>query len=257
MSSTAQTTASTQLSNVLLQELFASLFSPNATQTPSADSNHIMNEIFRNLLAGGSSHDRNNRYTEELVSLLRSYNENINQLIFYNYSPQHIQNYNTNVNIFLELIRGPAAAGGRSRRPVVSQFWTFETNSGGRHQRRPLTAEQIERHVQRVPYNNEHHNEPRCPIAMTPFQQGEIVCLLHCGHYYNNDAFQQYLRRGERICPLCRRDIEETTPPAAPAAPETTPATNDTSTNDTSTNDTSTRTPSTTVPDTFYFEFEM
>jgi hypothetical protein len=53
-----------------------------------------------------------------------------------------------------------------------------------------------------------------CPITLEQFHHGEDLCrLTGCGHIFKREPILQWLRRTP-VCPVCRRELRQTTPAA-------------------------------------------
>ena len=235
-----------------LHQLFRALF-PVSSSGNDVLNNTIIDAIVQNILqnnnnahandASTSSSNNNARHfnneREILLSILQNYNRNISDFVHYNYPLQEFREYNANIKTLIQMFQRRRNNGTESRH-LPTNFYSGVFTSFP-HRNDLLNSEQIRNHVIDVSYNSEIHTEPRCPIAMTLFENGDNISMLHCGHYFNRESFSQYLRRG-RTCPICRQDIVSSANTTAQPSTSASVSTNDTniSTNDTnvSTNDT-------------------
>jgi hypothetical protein len=224
-------------SNAILNNLFSTLFSESAGYSRG---NEQMEEIFRNIMnrtaataaaaagatnnndisANHASNNSNNsnfssssltNNNDELFMAFRDYNHNIGEFIYYNYSTQQLRDYNNNVKNFLEIIRSQNRYLYRSpSRTVHTQTYGVSAHSG----RSPaaasihLTEHQIQNAVRNIFYDETVHTEPRCPITLADFENGESISqIITCGHIFKREPLSQHFRRGERLCPICRVDV--------------------------------------------------
>ena len=49
----------------------------------------------------------------------------------------------------------------------------------------------------------------QCPICWCDFHRNEFVTTLHCNemHIFHTECIEQWIRRGQNSCPLCRQQI--------------------------------------------------
>ena len=205
-------------SSVPLQNLFASLFTIPQSGTTAQQQ---MEDIFRNItnrqqapdMGPSSSIEQNtNSSNSALISAFRDYNHNIGEFIFYNYNTQQLRDYNTNVKNFVELIRMQS----RYSQPIRRSYAASATaNARPVHTQtsysRRLTDRQIRDAVRNVFYDETVHTEPRCPITLADFENGESISqIISCGHIFKREPLAQHFHRGERFCPMCRIDVTST-----------------------------------------------
>ena len=180
-----------------------------------------MEDIFRNItnrqqapdMGPSSSIEQNtNSSNSALISAFRDYNHNIGEFIFYNYNTQQLRDYNTNVKNFVELIRMQS----RYSQPIRRSYAASATanarpvNTQTSYSRR-LTDRQIRDAVRNVFYDETVHTEPRCPITLADFENGESISqIISCGHIFKREPLAQHFHRGERFCPMCRIDVTST-----------------------------------------------
>ena len=49
----------------------------------------------------------------------------------------------------------------------------------------------------------------QCPICWSDFQRNDFVTTLHCNeqHVFHTECIEQWIRKGQNSCPLCRKQI--------------------------------------------------
>jgi len=49
----------------------------------------------------------------------------------------------------------------------------------------------------------------QCPICWSDFLRNDFVTSLHCDekHVFHTECIEQWIRRGQNSCPLCRQTI--------------------------------------------------
>jgi uncharacterized Zn finger protein (UPF0148 family) len=203
-------------SSVPLQNLFASLF---AIPQSGTSAQQQMEDIFRNITnrqqapdtGPSSSIEQNtNNSQSALISAFRDYNHNIGEFIYYNYNTQQLRDYNTNVKNFVELIRMQNRFSQPNRRSYAASATARPVHTQTSYNRR-LTDRQIRDAVRNVFYDETVHTEPRCPITLADFENGESISqIITCGHIFKREPLAQHFHRGERFCPMCRIDVTAT-----------------------------------------------
>jgi len=48
----------------------------------------------------------------------------------------------------------------------------------------------------------------KCPITMTPFNNGDQITQLPCGHLFNTDAIEEWVLENKASCPVCRHKLK-------------------------------------------------
>ena len=56
-------------------------------------------------------------------------------------------------------------------------------------------------------YNND-LSQKECPITMMDFELDEEISKLPCGHLFNTQAINRWLKDEDYKCPVCRRKLE-------------------------------------------------
>ena len=60
-------------------------------------------------------------------------------------------------------------------------------------------------------YNTDAENlNCKCPITMSPFNNGDVITELPCGHLFNSDAIEQWVLENKASCPVCRHKLKHT-----------------------------------------------
>jgi hypothetical protein len=75
------------------------------------------------------------------------------------------------------------------------------------------TEMEINQSIRTIPFESQNISiqEPRCPITLESFQEGEpIAQLVNCGHVFREPAIRSWFRRNHG-CPVCRDDIRHST----------------------------------------------
>lgn len=78
--------------------------------------------------------------------------------------------------------------------------------------------------VEEVYHKPDDIEEPEeCPIMQIPFEEGEKVIRLKCGHLFGADAIRHWLEKEKAICPVCRfkfssQEVRESSAPMVAAA---------------------------------------
>lgn len=60
-------------------------------------------------------------------------------------------------------------------------------------------------------YNSDAENlNCKCPITMSPFNNGDVITKLPCGHLFNSDAIEEWVLENKASCPVCRHKLKHT-----------------------------------------------
>lgn len=128
-----------------------------------------------------------------------------------------MEDYQHNIQRFLQIVNlstrsdyTQPRAFNRERRPVPD---TAPRSTQG------LTDRQVELATRTMSYDAS-MNEPRCPISLEDFADGEeIVQIIGCGHYFKCAALREWFNRNTQ-CPVCRyRVTNPTQTDSAPTIP--------------------------------------
>ena len=57
-------------------------------------------------------------------------------------------------------------------------------------------------------YDKNNFKETKCPILQVPFEEGETIAQLPCGHIFNKDSVMQWLEEESNKCPVCRFELD-------------------------------------------------
>jgi len=58
-------------------------------------------------------------------------------------------------------------------------------------------------------YNTDAKNlNCKCPITMSPFNNGDVITELPCGHLFNTDAIEEWVLENKASCPVCRHKLK-------------------------------------------------
>ena len=49
--------------------------------------------------------------------------------------------------------------------------------------------------------------EEKCAITQTPFEDGDAVAQMPCGHKFDSDSLMHWLQRESAGCPVCRKEV--------------------------------------------------
>ena len=70
-----------------------------------------------------------------------------------------------------------------------------------------VTTEKAINDIEKIIYNKD-IEQKECPITMIDFEEGEEISKLHCGHIFNTEAINRWLREEDYKCPVCRQELE-------------------------------------------------
>ena len=62
--------------------------------------------------------------------------------------------------------------------------------------------------VKTLTYDKNNFKETKCPILQVPFEEGETIAQLPCGHIFNKDSIMQWLEEESNKCPVCRFELD-------------------------------------------------
>ena len=62
--------------------------------------------------------------------------------------------------------------------------------------------------LKKVIYDQSVHKQEMCPITQTEFNNGDHVTELPCGHYFDPDAIDHWLKHEKAECPVCRMMLD-------------------------------------------------
>jgi hypothetical protein len=139
--------------------------------------------------------------TLELYRLARDYQRNM-------------ELYQRNMQLIMEMVASPATTT-RSQRVNRLFQHIFTQPSLFRTPTSRLSNTQIANNTRTIVYDASLCNEPRCPVSLDDFEQGEsILQITRCGHYFKSEALLEWFRRNSH-CPVCRCDLAQSpsTPP--------------------------------------------
>jgi len=63
---------------------------------------------------------------------------------------------------------------------------------------------------------NKYYSKDECAICLQPFQRGEKIRILPCGHIFHKEEVDDWLIRWKKLCPICRTDVTQPFPPVRP-----------------------------------------
>ena len=70
-----------------------------------------------------------------------------------------------------------------------------------------VTTEKAINDIEKIIYNKD-HEQKECPITMMDFEEGEEISKLSCGHIFNTEAINRWLKNEDYKCPVCRHELE-------------------------------------------------
>jgi len=81
-----------------------------------------------------------------------------------------------------------------------------------RPRRRRLTLEQVQEELEECVFETPPADHPSnyletCAICLDDFQDGELLILLPCNHYFHTNCVTRWLCERSAVCPLCKIEI--------------------------------------------------
>ena len=70
-----------------------------------------------------------------------------------------------------------------------------------------VTTEKAINDIEKIIYNKD-IEQKECPITMMDFKEGEEISKLSCGHIFNTEAINRWLKDEDYKCPVCRHELE-------------------------------------------------
>ena len=70
-----------------------------------------------------------------------------------------------------------------------------------------VTTEKAINDIKKIIYNKD-IEQKECPITMMDFEEGEEISKLSCGHIFNTEAINRWLKDEDYKCPVCRHELE-------------------------------------------------
>tara|TARA_X000000368_G_C23003584_1_gene700073 strand:+ start:41 stop:742 length:702 start_codon:yes stop_codon:yes gene_type:complete len=71
-----------------------------------------------------------------------------------------------------------------------------------------VLSEEGKQEIKFLTYKKEDFEKTKCPIMQVPFEEGEIIAQLPCGHIFNKDSVLQWLEEESNKCPVCRYELK-------------------------------------------------
>ena len=70
-----------------------------------------------------------------------------------------------------------------------------------------VTTEKAINDIEKIIFNKD-IEQKECPITMMEFEEGEEISKLSCGHIFNTEAINRWLKDEDYKCPVCRHELE-------------------------------------------------
>ena len=70
-----------------------------------------------------------------------------------------------------------------------------------------VTTEKAINDIEKITFNKD-IEQKECPITMMEFEEGEEISKLSCGHIFNTEAINRWLKDEDYKCPVCRHELE-------------------------------------------------
>lgn len=129
-----------------------------------------------------------------------------------------ISNNNMNTNHFLNEFMNifPMASNMNMNRTFVNPFLdpnsriSEEAITDTLLQRNPykkVTTDTAIENIKKIKYGK-NLEQKECPITMIEFEEGEEISELPCGHLFNTEAINRWLKEENYKCPVCRYELE-------------------------------------------------
>lgn len=80
---------------------------------------------------------------------------------------------------------------------------TFETDGS---EIKKITSQQGLSQIKQIKYKSDMEYNS-CPICTDEFEEGEIISVLPCGHYFNPESINLWLKESNK-CPMCRFELD-------------------------------------------------
>jgi len=61
--------------------------------------------------------------------------------------------------------------------------------------------------IKTVKFDPAEHKEERCSIMHIPFEEGDEISMLPCGHYFDKEGISKWLENEKAECPVCREAL--------------------------------------------------
>ena len=175
-----------------------------------------------------------NRPRARSQEFFRTFATEYNQII--RMHTEMMSEYNRNVHNIITLIQRngeythtpaptPTTRSSNNRSDIATLIYLL-SQAGVDDVRVGLTQSQIANSTDNVIYTLEAFPEiTQCPISLDEFDDGEVVCQIrHCRHIFRRRNIMRWFET-HSCCPVCRHDLENSTPDPLPATATTsTPA---------------------------------
>lgn len=71
-----------------------------------------------------------------------------------------------------------------------------------------VISKEGEKCLKNAAYHPEEYEQKTCPITQDDFKEGDTITELPCGHIFDKDAIEHWLKNEKAECPVCRLKLE-------------------------------------------------
>ena len=106
--------------------------------------------------------------------------------------------------MFTELLAGGAAA------EIISEALEREAMERSFYERQAynkVISDEGRNMIKTVKFDPAKHKEERCSIMHIPFEVGDEISMLPCGHYFDKEGISKWLENEKAECPVCREAL--------------------------------------------------
>ena len=106
--------------------------------------------------------------------------------------------------MFTDLLAGGAAA------EIITEALEREAMERSFYERQAYSkviSDEGKSMIKTVKFDPTEHKEERCSIMHVPFEEGDEICVLPCGHYFDKEGISKWLENEKAECPVCREAL--------------------------------------------------
>jgi hypothetical protein len=107
-------------------------------------------------------------------------------------------------SMFTDLLAGGAAI------EIISEALEREAMERSFYERQAynkVISDEGRNMIKTVKFDPAEHKEERCSIMHIPFEEGDEISMLPCGHYFDKEGISKWLENEKAECPVCREAL--------------------------------------------------
>ena len=117
--------------------------------------------------------------------------------------------YNTNIISIINRLRSEIPGINIVQSPHSSNLQNVMLNTlNQKNKYKNVVSEEGKNKLEFLTYKPDIHVEKKCPILQVPFEEGDEIAKLPCGHIFDKSSILQWLESESNKCPVCRYELD-------------------------------------------------